>query len=137
MTTETRAERNRSDIRKFKQWLDAEYTVVGVDNNRMRLSVDGVYGEHDAMANIWIEHKGTRVSVGSGFTTEQRIRYGQRSEDIVSTSPFPPIVMMLINQIGKEVTVEYFSESASSGREGMSLRFPRVKQIWEEGKRTL
>lgn len=80
-------ERSRTDIRKFKQWLDAEYTVVGVDNSRMRLAVDGIYGEHDAMANIWIEHKGTRVSVGSGFTTEQRIRYGQRPQDIVSAFP--------------------------------------------------
>jgi hypothetical protein len=42
-----------------------------------------------------------------------------------------------MREIGKEVTVEYFSESASAGREGMSLRFPRVKQIWAEGKRTI
>lgn len=82
-----RAEMGSTDIRKFKQWLDAEYTVVGVDNNRMRLAVDGVFGEYDAMANIWIEHKGVRVSVGSGFTAEQRIRYGQRPGDIVSPLP--------------------------------------------------
>ena len=54
----------------------------------MRLAVDGVFGEYDAMANIWIEHKGVRVSVGSGFTAEQRIRFGKRPEDIVS-SPSP------------------------------------------------
>jgi hypothetical protein len=46
--------------------------------------------------------------------------------------------MKLANvQIGKEVTVEYFSESSAAGREGKSLRFPRVKQIWDEGKRTI
>lgn len=72
-------------MRKFKQWLDAEYTVVGTENSRMRLAVKSVYGEYEALANICIEHKGTRVSVGSGFTAEQRIRYGQRPEDIVST----------------------------------------------------
>jgi DNA ligase-1 len=50
----------------------------------MRLAVDGVFGEYDAMANIWIEHKGTRVSVGSGFTAEQRIKYGAEPDLIVS-----------------------------------------------------
>ena len=74
----------RSDIRKFKKWQDAEYTVVDVENSRMRLAVDGVYGEYDAMANIWVEHKGVRVSVGSGFTADQRIQFGKNQELIVS-----------------------------------------------------
>ena len=74
----------RSDIRKFKKWQDAEYTVVDVENSRMRLAVNGVYGEYDAMANIWVEHKGVRVSVGSGFTADQRIQFGKNPELIVS-----------------------------------------------------
>lgn len=85
------AEGVRSDIRKFKQWLDAEYTVVGTENSRMRLAVDGVYGEHDALAAIWIEHKGVKVSVGSGFTAEQRIRLGEKPESIVSSRGSPVI----------------------------------------------
>jgi DNA ligase-1 len=52
----------------------------------MRLSVEGVYGEHDAMANIWIKHKGVDVSVGSGFTADQRTRYGRNPELIVRPS---------------------------------------------------
>jgi DNA ligase-1 len=74
----------RSDIRKFKKWQDAEYNVIDVENSRMRLAVNGVYGEYDAMANIWIEHKGVRVSVGSGFTADQRIQFGKNPELIVS-----------------------------------------------------
>ena len=74
----------RSDIHKFKKWQDAEYTVIDVENSRMRLAVNGVYGEYDAMANIWIEHKGVRVSVGSGFTADQRIQFGKNPELIVS-----------------------------------------------------
>ena len=50
----------------------------------MRLAVNGVFGEYDAMANIWIEHKGVRVSVGSGFTADQRIKFGQNPDLIVS-----------------------------------------------------
>nr|XP_018260589.1 uncharacterized protein I303_07514 [Kwoniella dejecticola CBS 10117]OBR82747.1 hypothetical protein I303_07514 [Kwoniella dejecticola CBS 10117] len=115
-----------SDIRKFKKWLDAEYKVTSLDTSSMRLSVNGVFGEHNALANVWIEHDGHPVSVGSGFTAEQRIRYAQYPEQIV----------------GKYITVEYFGESDSMEREKKastvgkkSLRFPRVKMVWEEGKR--
>ena len=74
----------RSDIRKFKKWQDAEYTVIDVENSRMRLAVNGVYGDYDAMANIWVEHKGVRVSIGSGFTANQRIQFGKNPGLIVS-----------------------------------------------------
>ncbi|WOO79809.1 uncharacterized protein LOC62_02G003325 [Vanrija pseudolonga] len=112
-----------ADIYKCKRWQDAEYTVESVDTSRQRLSVDGVYGEHDACANVWITHEGVRVSVGTGFTTEQRLRYGRHPEDI----------------IGKQITVEFFTESSGGGRgkEEKSLRFPRVKAVWEEGKRRI
>jgi len=111
-----------SDIRKFKQWQDAEYTVLSTETSKMRLAINGVFDEYEALANVWIEHKGVKVSVGSGFSAEERLRYAKNPELIV----------------GKEITVEYFSESASMGREqGMSLRFPRVKKVWEEGKRSV
>ncbi|WWD04045.1 hypothetical protein V865_002108 [Kwoniella europaea PYCC6329] len=113
-----------TDIRKFKKWLDSEYTVRSLDTSSMRLSVDGVFGEYEALANVWIEHDGHPVSVGSGFTAEQRIRYARHPEQIV----------------GKMITVEYFSESESmerdrKGKGKKSLRFPRVKVVWEEGRR--
>ncbi|KAK6909010.1 hypothetical protein I203_103020 [Kwoniella mangroviensis CBS 8507] len=113
-----------TDIRKFKKWLDSEYTVRSLDTSSMRLSVDGAFGEYEALANVWIEHEGHPVSVGSGFTAEQRIRYAKHPEQIV----------------GKMITVEYFSESESMERDKKakgkkSLRFPRVKVVWEEGKR--
>ncbi|WVW86558.1 hypothetical protein I302_108608 [Kwoniella bestiolae CBS 10118] len=113
-----------TDIRKFKKWMDAEYSVLSLDTSLMRLSVDGVFGEYEALANVWIEHDGHPVSVGSGFTAEQRIRYAKHPEQIV----------------GKTITVEYFSESESmqkdkKGKGKKSLRFPRVKVVWEEGKR--
>jgi len=125
----------RTDVRKFKKWQDAEYTVVGYDKSWMRLAVDGVFVEYEALAAIWIVHKGVKVSVGSGFTADQRIKFGENPDLIVSR--VYALDRKLIGQVGKEVTVEYFSESASSSREGMSLRFPRVKQIWEEGKRSM
>lgn len=106
---------------KYKEWQDAEYTVVGTETSRQHLYVDGVLAEREALASVWIEHKGHRVSVGSGFTTEQRLRYARKPEEIV----------------GKEITVAYFGESEAADREAgvMSLRFPRVKKVWEEGWR--
>ncbi|ORY35045.1 hypothetical protein BCR39DRAFT_490756 [Naematelia encephala] len=111
-----------TDIRKFKKWKDAEYEVKSLETNRMRLSINGVFDEHVAMANIWIEHKGHPVSIGSGFTAEQRLRFAEKPEEI----------------IGKQVTVEYFSESQAEdrGKGVMSLRFPRVKKVWE-GRRDI
>lgn len=99
---------------KYKQWQDAEYKVVGIDTSVQRLSVNGTYGEHEALAAVLIEHNGHPVAVGSGFTTLQRLRL-RREENIV----------------GKTITVEYFGESEVPGRDGKSLRFPRVKTVWD------
>ncbi|OCF31247.1 hypothetical protein I316_07033 [Kwoniella heveanensis BCC8398] len=114
------------DIRKFKKWQDGEYVVESIDTSSMRLAVNGVFGTYEALSNVWVSHEGHRVSVGSGFTAEQRIRYAKDPEGIV----------------GKMITVEYFSESVAASRAGQgggdggkSLRFPRVKMVWEEGKR--
>lgn len=61
--------------------------------------------------------KGNRVSVGSGFTLDQRRRYVDTPDGI----------------IGNQITVRYFSESL--GDSGVvSLRFPTVKAVFE-GKR--
>lgn len=43
-----------------------------------------MYGEHVACSNVWIEHGGHRVSVGSGFTSEQRLRFAAHPDEIVS-----------------------------------------------------
>ena len=77
-----------TDVRKFKQWQDAEYTVTGVDISRQRLAVDGVFGVPDAVAAVHIDHKGHQVAVGSGLTAEQRIRWAKDPKSIVSTVTF-------------------------------------------------
>ncbi|CBQ70598.1 conserved hypothetical protein [Sporisorium reilianum SRZ2] len=124
-----------SAIRKFKEWKDAEYTVHAITLATMRLPIQGRFEERQAMASIQIEHRGTRVSVGSGFTPEQRVEFASDPDRIV----------------GKVVTVEYFDESRTiasaagmagqgeaqvggEGKEVFSLRFPRIKQIWGEGR---
>ena len=70
------------------------------------------------MTNVIIEHKGNVVSVGSGFSLDQRDRYFNYPEKI----------------IGKEITVQYFEESQDkTGKH--SLRFPVCKAVFEDGHR--
>lgn len=58
--------------------------MLETENNNMRLAVRGVFGEHNACAKVWIEHKGHRVSVGTGFTAEERLRFANDPSQIVS-----------------------------------------------------
>ena len=100
------------NLLKVKTFHDAEYEVLDVDFDRMRIVKDGREEYLDMLAQVWIEHKGYKVKVGSGFTQEQRLKYTQE-----------PIV-------GKTITVQYFEET-SNDKGGISLRFPTVKHIYE------
>ena len=97
---------------KVKKFYDAEYTVVGVDYGPMSVVRDGKEKQETMLAQVYIEHKGYEVKVGSGFSQEQRIKY--------ITEPI----------IGKTITVQYFEETHND-KGGISLRFPTVKHIYE------
>ena len=103
-----------SDILKVKQFHDAEYTVIDVQNGPFRVIVDGKEVEENVMRHVVIEHKGYRVDVGSGFSLEQRRLYKESPNAI----------------LGKQITVQYFEESHNQNG-GISLRFPTVKAIYE------
>lgn len=103
---------------KVKEWEDAEYVVKSIDTGLMRMHDTG---ENKLVAtNVNIEHKGNTVSVGSGFLMQDRIRFAQDPSSI----------------IGKTITVRYFSESKTENG-AISLRFPSVKAIYDEGKRDI
>ena len=103
-----------NDVLKVKQFYDAEYVVVDIQNGPFRVIVDGKEVEEDVMRNVVIEHKGYRVDVGSGFNLEQRRLY-KENPDLI---------------LGKQITVQYFEESHNQNG-GISLRFPTVKAIYE------
>lgn len=50
----------------------------------MRLSIDRVFEERVALAKIIIEHEGFPVGVGSGFTAEERVKFAENPDLIVS-----------------------------------------------------
>ena len=102
------------NLLKVKKFFDAEYNVVMSDLGKMSVVRDGKEWKQNMLAQVWIEHKGYKVKVGSGFTQEQRLKYMDPTEDI----------------IGKTITVQYFEETKND-KGGISLRFPIVKHIYE------
>jgi len=105
------------NLLKVKTFHDAEYTVIDAEVDEMRIVKDGREEYLDMLAQVWIEHKGYKVKVGSGFTQEQRIKYAYA--DI----------------IGKTITVQYFEETKND-KGGISLRFPTIKHIYD-GERNM
>jgi len=105
------------NLLKVKKFHDNEYTVLECVNGTIRWTENGQQVEKECLSSIIIEHKGYRVSVGSGFSKEQREYYLNRHAEL----------------IGKTVTIQYFEESQNQ-MGGYSLRFPVVKHIYNNGR---
>ena len=100
------------NLLKVKSFYDAEYEVLGWDIDNHEVVRDGKSESMTMLAQVWIEHKGYIVKVGSGFSQEQRLEYMDGSI------------------VGKQITVQYFEETHND-KGGISLRFPTVKHIYE------
>ena len=111
-----------NDLLKIKKFHDNEYVVKSIEVGPFRLidEFTGLEVTEEVLTNVIIEHKGYNVSVGSGFSVEERRLF----------SGNPTLI------IGKEITVQYFEESSNKDCE-ISLRFPTVKKIWLDGKRNI
>ena len=102
---------------KVKKFHDAEYKVLDYDVDEHEVVRYGRQDTIPMLSQVWIEHKGHRVKVGSGFNQEQRLQYVDGSI------------------VGKLITVQYFEETHNQ-EGGISLRFPTVKHIYD-GKRDM
>ena len=105
------------NLLKCKKFHDAEYEVLDVEFDEHRVIREGKEVVMPMLANVIIEHKGYKVSVGSGWNQEQRIRYQANPEQL----------------IGKTITIQYFEETKNQ-EGGISLRFPTVKHVYENGR---
>jgi DNA ligase-1 len=105
------------NLLKVKKFYDAEYTVLECVNGTIRWTENGQQIEKECLSNITIELKGCKVSVGSGFSKEQREYYLNRHAEL----------------IGKTVTIQYFEETVNMNG-GYSLRFPVIKHIYNNGR---
>ena len=106
-----------NNMLKCKSFNDAEYVVTGYHTGDMRFVENGAQVTRNVLTDVTIVHKGYEVSVGSGFSKEQRIRYKENPELV----------------LGKTITVQYFEETTDKNGE-LSLRFPTVKQVYENGR---
>jgi len=102
---------------KVKKFFDAEYIVLDYDIDKHEVVRDGKSETIEMLSQVWIEHKGHKVKVGSGWSQEQRLQYMDGSI------------------VGKLITVQYFEETYND-KGGVSLRFPTVKHVYE-GKRDM
>jgi DNA ligase 1 len=112
-----------NDMLKVKVFKDAEYEVQDVEMGPIRyIDYDengkSFENEETMLSAIMIDHKGSIVRVGSGFSLEERKYYFAHPEEL----------------IGKDVTVKYFEETKNQ-QGGLSLQFPTIDFIWKEGKR--
>jgi len=111
-----------NDILKVKKMNDFETEVLGYDVGPFRIINKDTHKQEtiDTLRNVFIEYKGNKVSVGSGFSLAERQKYFKNPDLIV----------------GKQITCQYFEESQDQNG-NYSLRFPVVKAVWEEGKRNI
>jgi len=101
------------NLLKIKKFFDAEYEVVDFDIDDHEIVVNGRSETVQMLSQVWIEHKGHKVKVGSGWTQDQRLQYMDGSI------------------VGKTITVQYFEETKND-KGGISLRFPTVKIVHGE-----
>ena len=95
---------------KVKKFFDDEYKVIDFDIDDHEVVINGRSETVPMLSQVWIEHKGHKVKVGSGWTHEQRLKYIDGSI------------------VGKTITVQYFEETKND-KGGISLRFPTVKVV--------
>lgn len=105
------------NLLKVKKFHDDEYTIVGCVNGTIRWTENGQQIEKECLSSIIIEHKGTKVSVGSGFSKEQREYYLDRHNEL----------------IGRTACIQYFEETQNASG-GISLRFPVIKYIYNKDR---
>ena len=98
------------NLLKVKKFYDAEYKVINFDVDDHEVVRDGKSETLKMLSQVWIEHKGHKVKVGSGWTQDQRLQYMDGSI------------------VGKIITVQYFEETKND-KGGISLRFPTVKIV--------
>lgn len=95
---------------KIKEFFDDEYVVTGIIIGPQRVIVNGKEVEEQMVSAVTINHKGSQVQVGSGFTIDQRRHYYQNTGELM----------------GATITVQYFEETTDQHGNN-SLRFPVFK----------
>jgi DNA ligase-1 len=106
------------DLLKVKKFQDAEYIIEDILTGKVFYNENGMK-EYNVVTAVIINHKGTKVQVGSGLSKEQRINWFNNPQEI----------------IGKTATIQYFEETVNKNDDSLSLRFPVLKHVYEDGRK--
>ena len=87
--------------------------MIDYDTDLAEVVRDGRSETIEMLSQVWIEHKGHKVKVGSGWSQDQRLKYMDGSI------------------VGKIITISYFEETKNQ-KGGISLRFPTLKVVHGE-----
>lgn len=96
-----------NDMLKVKSFFSEELKIVKVTNGLFRFAENGKEVERETLAAVEVDYKGNKVSVGSGFSKEQRDHWYKNPKEL----------------IGQFATIKYF-EVTHNQDGGTSLRFP-------------
>lgn len=107
------------DILKVKTFYDVECVVKAIEVGPFAVVENKREASIETMTAVVVDYKGHEVSVGSGFTLEQRKAF-HRDESLI---------------VGKVITVKYFEETRNQ-QGGISLRFPTCKTIHGDTRTT-
>lgn len=102
---------------KLKEFYDAEYEVKDLIIGPQRIIEAGAEITEEVLSAIIIEHLGSRVQVGSGFSLAERRRFRDHPEEI----------------LGQIVNVQYFEETQDKDG-NHSLRFPVFKTLYGKNR---
>lgn len=106
-----------NDLLKVKKFQDMEFVVADIEVGPFRVIVNGKEVEEVMLSAIKVPYKNNTVSIGSGFSIDQRREFYKDPSKI----------------LGKAITCQYFEETKNE--HGLySLRFPVLKHIYN-GKR--
>lgn len=108
-----------NNLLKVKKFEREEFKVKSVERGPFRVVKNGKEAEIVTMTNIIIDVRGYDVSVGSGFSLEERELYSKQPGKIM----------------GKMVSIQYQEESTDKNGKP-SLRFPTFKGLYD-GKRDI
>ena len=97
--------KRNSGLLKVKKFHNADVLCLSV--------FEGTGKYAGTLGGITIDYNGNKVSVGSGFTDEERDYYWKNQDEI----------------IGKIIDVQFFEETTNDKNDGISLRFPTIKSV--------
>lgn len=103
---------------KVKNFEVEEFIVQSINTDIISLPdpETKIRRDEETMKSVNINYKGNQVTVGTGWSAEQRREFFKNPEKI----------------IGRTISVQFQGESENKNNDSLSLRIPSLKYLWED-----